>query len=176
MNAPAGFSNSSLLAPLLVAVRDRPGTELAFQMLITAADSVPDSVIVRKVPAGRKSAEAAYVRGLRYGNAPEEDAYSYVVRCSDRPGPGVTGPEDVHWDARMIYLPVEPYQDQLTGASHAVRLDVTSFHLRREAVVAAAQLALFRHLWVRCYQAVDAELFVQGRHDWQSHWWIPAGS
>ena len=163
--------SSSILAPLLIGVRDLPGSALATQILLTAMECVPKTTVIRNVPAGRKTTQVPFVRTL-YGGKPPVDAYSNVVRCSDQPQQEGAGAESVNWEISFLHLPAEPYQAESPDVRWVVRLDVTHFRIRRQAVLAAQQLALFRHLFAASYLAIDPSALIRGgQHDWRPQWW-----
>ena len=101
-------TSSSLLSPLLVLVRDRPGAALGKQMLLTAGLSVPETSLVRKVGIRSKMARVDFVRCLSAGT-PQTPGYSAVVRCQDRPAVAGAGVELVQWEVGLLLVPVQEY-------------------------------------------------------------------
>lgn len=174
-NAPVGFQPSaSIVAPLLLVYRGAPSAEALLPIVITAAAAMPKVTNMRKHMVGRKAVVAPHTRDVFWHHNPESDSYGLIARCIDV-GPDQTPSQAFGgwiWEASFISFKKGQYPGLIASDCEQVRLDVTRYRIQKNGIVAARQLALFRHLFVESFRALDPGAQVYGgQHDWRAQWW-----
>ncbi|HWA54333.1 MAG TPA: hypothetical protein VG816_09200 [Solirubrobacterales bacterium] len=174
-SAPAGFQPSeSIVAPLLLAYRGVRSADALLPIVATAAAAMPNVTNMRKHMVGRKAVAAPHTRDVFWRHNPESDSYGLIARCIDV-GPDQTPAQAFGtwiWEASFISFKNGQYPDLIPDDCEQVRLDVTRYRIQKNGIVGARQLALFRHLFVESFRALDPTAQVYGgQHDWQAHWW-----
>ncbi len=167
-------ASESILAPLLIGIRGpQRGTSLA-SVVSMACNAVPAVSITRKRLQGRKAVAAAHTREVVYWHDNSSAGYKVVARCIDR-----AHDESVSqafgrwvWEVGLFTFRAGDAPAPIADDQEAFRADVTRFKLRNQGVVAAQQLALFRHLIAESFCALDpAAVILGGQRDWEQSWW-----
>jgi hypothetical protein len=165
----------SILGPILIGLTSaRHDTELIDDVWRTAADSVPTTLPVLNVQAGKGTQPLKHQR--RVLTAQGTDYLKLATLCDVRS----QEPSEDSWNRWrwMVAAKVAPDdgERQLVGQGRTpIRIDVTSYRLQSGAVIGAQQLALFRHFVVTGFRALDPGLVVLGgQWTWQDRWWTAA--
>lgn len=162
----------SILGPILIGFTTTPqDAQLIDEVWRTAAESVPTTLPVLKVQAGKGSQPLTHQRRVltAKGTAYLKLAQLCDVRSQE--------PSDESWNRWRWMVAAKIAADdasrQLAGEGRTpIRMDVTSYQLQASTVVGAQQLALFRHFVVTGFRALDPSLVVVGgQHGWQDGWW-----
>jgi hypothetical protein len=169
--------SDSLLAPILIGFRPPKGLDVIGLLWGTAAKSIPKAVIHRKRLQGRKALVTPHVRTVQYTTDTGSSTYRTSAKCGDiydsNGTPTVNGWE---WDVGLCHLNEGCYGGVIPNGHSIVRLDVRSFRLANHGLVAAPQLALFRHLVVERFRALDPRaIVVGGQREWRPEWWSNLG-
>jgi hypothetical protein len=153
----------SILGPVLLGFRSPyPDGLFPAQVWTVAAHSVPAITILRKEGKGRKAKAVPYRRCVLRWEA--TGGYNYVARCCDRGPNERKDPAGSRWlwEARLLVLKPGVYDDLIRPPLTAMRLDVTRYRFRNKMVLAAGQLALFRHLVIDATRGLDSDAIVIG--------------
>jgi hypothetical protein len=178
---PAALRPShSIAAPLLVAYRGVPSADTVARVVLTAAATMPKVTNMRKHLVGRKAVVAPHIRDVYFRHQPESQTYKLIARCLDV-GPEQTPSEAFGawlWETSFVSFKKGQYPHLIPQDCEQVRLEVTRYRIQSNGIVAAQQLALFRHLFVEGFRARDPDAMVYGgQHDWRPEWWQnPAAS
>jgi hypothetical protein len=162
---PAAVRESeSILAPILVGYRSpERGTSLA-AIVSTASLVVPHMTIMRKQMAGRKAVAVAHTREIFTSHDPDREGYSLIARFEAF--------ARWNWEIGFFAFKEGFYPNLIPAGREIVRLDVTRYQLRNRGVIGAPQLALFRHMFVESFAALDPSALVfGGQRDWRAEWW-----
>jgi hypothetical protein len=173
-SAPPTFPalTESILGPILIGLTTPPNElEVIDEVWRSGADSVPTTLPVLKVQAGKTSQPLKHQRRVLTGQGTD---YLKLARLCD-----VRGNESVDesWQRWRWMVAAKLAKDdgarQLVGPGRTpIRIDVTSYRLQAGKVLEAQQLALFRHYVVVGFHALDPSLVVfGGQHGWQDNWW-----
>jgi hypothetical protein len=172
---PAAVRESeSILAPILVGYRSpERGTSLA-AIVSTASLVVPHMTIMRKQMAGRKAVAVAHTREIFTSHDPDREGYSLIARCCDRAPDEPPSEAFARWNWEIGFFAFKEgfYPNLIPAGRELIRLDVTRYQLRNRGVIGAPQLALFRHMFVESFAALDPSALVfGGQRDWRAEWW-----
>jgi hypothetical protein len=166
--------SQSLLAPILVGYKSPIASKELVAIVATACAAVPPVTVMRKRMVGRKAVAAPHARGVSDFHVKEGDTYRLITRCLD-----VASDETARdafgrwvWEVGLFAFKEGSNPAPIPESHQAVRVDVTRFRIQNKGVIAAQQLALFRHMFVESIRALDpAALVIGGQRDWQPEWW-----
>jgi hypothetical protein len=164
----------SILEPLVIGISGpRRGTSLA-SVVSTACNVVPSVTNTRKRMEGRRAVAVAHTREVVYWHDNASKGYKVLARCIDR-GPSDTPAQAFGswvWEVGFFAFHHDDAPAPLAREHESFRADVTRFKLRHQGVLAAQQLALFRHLLCESFRALDQNaIIVGGQQHWEQSWW-----
>lgn len=166
----------SVLGPVLIGLTGTSREpELIDEVWRTAAASVPTTMPVIKVQAGKGAQPQKHQRRVLTGQGPD---YPVVARLCDARNqePADETWKRWQWEAGARMAPDDGTRQLVGPGRTAIRVDVTCYRLRAGEVLCAQQLALFRHYVVVGFHALDPGLVVLGgQHGWQDSWWPVTG-
>jgi len=162
----------SILGPILIGfTATRQDTQFIDDVWRTAADSVPATLPVLNVQAGKGTQPLKHQRRVLTAQGTE---YLKLAQLCDIRSQESSEESWSRW-RWMVAAKIAPDDGsrELAGRGRTpIRIDVTSYRLQAGAVVGAQQLALFRHFVVTGFRALDPGLVVFGaQHGWQDSWW-----
>ena len=166
--------SESIVAPLLVAYRGAPSADALLPIVASATTAMPKVTNVRKHMVGRKAVAAPHIRDVFWQHNADSAAYKLIARCLDV-GPDQTPSQAFGtwiWETSFISFKRGQYPGLIPEDREQVRLEVTRYRIEKNGIVGARQLALFRHLFVEGFRALDPAAQVHGgQHDWLPQWW-----
>jgi hypothetical protein len=175
----ANAMSSSIVAPLLIGY-GVPHAEYGGQLdaFNRACAAIPTVRVVRQHAVDRRRVE--HVEHSREVlSIPGLDGHSHRrARCIDRAdGEDVTDAIN-RWQWEVAYVEHLPdTHPEIDASLTPTLLMVSRFRTHEGGVRAAAQLALFRHMFVQGLRLLSPELVVVGgQHAWDATWWLEEAS
>jgi hypothetical protein len=162
--APILQSSDSILAPLLIGIRGpKRGTSLA-SVVSTACNAVPAVSIMRKRMQGRKAVAIEHAREVVYWQDNTSAGYKVLARCIDRAVEETPAQAFGRWvwEVGLFCFRAGNAPAPIAADQESFRADVTRFKLRNQGVMAAQQLALFRHFMAEGFCALDPVAVIHG--------------
>jgi hypothetical protein len=165
----------SILGPILVGLAKTDNdAQLIDDVWRTAADSVPTTTPVINVLVGKATQPQKHSR--RVLTAQGTDYLKLAKLCDVRSNESSKESwERWRWMVCAKIAPDDAARELVGQDRNPIRIDVTSYRLQGGIVQCAQQLALFRHLVVEGFRAIDpGSVVLGGQHGWRDSWWPSA--
>lgn len=165
----------SFLSPIFIGFnKPRDGYAAASDCWTSACKSVPAVQSYRNRKVGRRqTVSEPYTREVLAFAGIEKQSLR-IARCVDR-GPNETDVQASvrwQWEVSLTAMNNGTFAPTIAEGRTVYVVEVTRFRITKGAVRDAAQLALFRALFVQSLMALDPSVeVVGGQHEWQVNMW-----